>query len=125
MSIDLPYQVEIGPRLTELDPLVWPQDVKLRPFEKVAILRDHVQVVQRKICEQWNIDDQLGHIGVDIHLVLLTCNRDSMVPVTHKVDIADLIQINGWEIDSLCHCPRDVAPAVFQVRRTRQEAAIK
>jgi len=48
-----------------------------------------------------------------------------MVPITHKVDIADLIEINGWEINPLRHCLRDVAPTVLQVRCTWQEAAIK
>jgi len=118
-------RTKVAPRLTELEPLVWPQDVEIGPFEKVAVLPDQPQVAHRQVGGQWDIDDQLGHIGVDIHLFLLTCNRDSMVPITHKVDIADLIEINGWEINPLRHCLRDVAPTVLQVRCTWQEAAIK
>jgi hypothetical protein len=65
------------------------------------------------------------HLRVDELLTAFTGNADPVVAILDEVDIADLIELDGWKVDVLIVGTVDVLPAAGGEALAREELAVE
>src|SRR5688500_896586 len=62
------------------------------------------------MCEV-NARGALAHLGFDVDLSLLACDRDAVMSIHHKIDLSYFVQHHGWQADLLVEGTIDALPA--------------
>src|SRR5215213_470759 len=111
MSLNVCPDFVVAAKRRGSDIVVRVEMIEVGATQKLRVLCLQQKLISTHVCVDRGSDVAFNYLGVDELLTPFTGHADSVVAVLDEVDVTDLVELDGREVDVLIVGTVDVLPA--------------